>query len=417
MQKPLDHYKITIDPEYADGDEDLGVEMIAFVKNPAVKVKGMAFAAAHAAEKLYFADEVKMRIAAPALIPMSIYRNDEAGEYYVQFTRDEIERIHAKFMANLDNRGKFNLEHDDQAIAPAYILEAWLVGADPTRDRSSAEFGIEVPTGTLFMVAQVTDRVYYDQLIANEQIGFSIEGFLGLKFSNHKPGDKPTGHNKSKQTMKKSLKKFAKAHRYTALAFAEGSLSPTGEITVVADELKTGTEALVIDENLEVIEDYTGEILIDDTMVTMEKGEITAVLGDDVAEELTVEEEVVKEEEAMKEEECEEDKEDDKMYTDGKAKMAALRKRLEDKEDEKKMAMPVAPGAKAGANPEEETQMAIDETELLTILQPKFDEIYKLIADLRIEHDNMLAPVVLEKETKPVTMAARLSAAVKFLNK
>ncbi len=53
----------------------------------------------------------------------------------------------------------------------------------------------------LMVTAQVTDKDYYNELVKNEQIGFSIEGFLGLKLSNqlnNKPtlfliGDEPCG--------------------------------------------------------------------------------------------------------------------------------------------------------------------------------------------------------------------------------
>ena len=71
----LPKYKITIDEAYGDG-EDLGISQIAFTATPAIKVKGMAFSSN---EKRYFTDDVKMRIAAPALIPMEIYRCDQDG--------------------------------------------------------------------------------------------------------------------------------------------------------------------------------------------------------------------------------------------------------------------------------------------------------------------------------------------------
>jgi hypothetical protein len=41
------------------------------------------------------------------------------------------------------------------------------------------------------------------------------------------------------------------------------------------------------------------------------------------------------------------------------------------------------PGQVSGATGDNEVKMQIDETELMTILQPKFDEIYKMIADLK----------------------------------
>lgn len=170
-------FKITIDPEYSEG-QDLGIEMIAFTSKPAVKVKGMAF---NSQEKLYFADNTKMRIVAPAMIPMEIYRNDEGDEYFVEFTAEEIEKIHAKFMSNLSNKDVFNIEHDAENKVPAYILEAWIV-EDPNTDKSKA-FYIDVPKGTLMLTAQVTDETYYNDLVSNGQVGFSIEGFLGMKLS------------------------------------------------------------------------------------------------------------------------------------------------------------------------------------------------------------------------------------------
>jgi hypothetical protein len=177
MNKDMPIYKITIDPEYSDG-EDLGIEQIAFTSKPAIKVKGMAF---NQAERMIFADNVKYRITAPAMIPMEIYRkDDEQGEYYVQFTEETIAKIHEKFMSDLRNRDLFNLEHDTSKTVPAYILETWVVD-QPTLDKAFSTFGIEVPKGTLMVTAQVTDPEYYAELVANDQVGFSIEGFLGLK--------------------------------------------------------------------------------------------------------------------------------------------------------------------------------------------------------------------------------------------
>jgi hypothetical protein len=179
MTKDLPIYKITIDEEYSDG-ENLGIEMIAFTNMPAIKVKGLAFSSE---KKMLFADDVKYRITAPAMIPMDIYRRDsEDGDYYVQFTADVIEKIHAKFMADLRNRDIFNLEHDTDKKVPAYILETWIVD-NPTKDKAFSTFGIEVPEGTLMVTAQVTDPEYYNKLVEEGQVGFSIEGFLGLKLS------------------------------------------------------------------------------------------------------------------------------------------------------------------------------------------------------------------------------------------
>lgn len=178
--KNIPTYQITIDPAYAENGEDLGIEQIAFTATPAIKVKGMAFSSQ--AKPLFFSDELKYRITAPALIPMEIYRFDEDSkeEYNVKFTKEEIELIHGKFMKQMVNRDLFNLEHDQSKTVPAYVLEAWIVD-NPKEDKAYSSFGIEVPEGTLMVTAQVTDKEYYAELVAQEQIGFSIEGYLGMK--------------------------------------------------------------------------------------------------------------------------------------------------------------------------------------------------------------------------------------------
>lgn len=179
-KKNIPTYQITIDPAYAENGEDLGIEQIAFTATPAIKVKGMAFSSQ--AKPLFFSDELKYRITAPALIPMEIYRFDEDSkeEYNVKFTKEEIELIHGKFMKQMVNRDLFNLEHDQSKTVPAYVLEAWIVDT-PLEDKAYSSFGIEVPEGTLMVTAQVTDKEYYAELVAQEQIGFSIEGYLGMK--------------------------------------------------------------------------------------------------------------------------------------------------------------------------------------------------------------------------------------------
>jgi hypothetical protein len=242
MVNDLPVYKITIDPEYSDG-ENLGIEQIAFTSNPAIKVKGLAFSNV---AKHFFADELKYRVTAPAMIPMEIYRkDDEEGDYYVQFEADTIEQIHVKFMRDLQNRNVFNLEHDQEKEVPAYILEAWLV-QNPTQDKAFTTYGIEVPKGTLMLTAQVTDVDYYNTLVKNEQIGFSIEGFLGMKLSKH-------------------LKQ-------NNMNFPDGEHTIDGKIYVVKDGEVTEIRDVIVEEEMaEVTEEVTEEVAMEETSVTEEE--------------------------------------------------------------------------------------------------------------------------------------------------
>lgn len=176
----LPRYEITIDPAYSEDDKDLGIDMVAFTSKPAIIVKGVAFNS-HI-KPLYFADQVKMRIVAPMLIPMQIYRRDEEDgyEYEVEFSAEVIEQLHVKMMQNLSQNNLFNLEHNAENKVPAFLLEAWIVD-DPKTDKAFKTFGIEVPKGTLMGMAQLTDADYYKKLVDTDAVGFSIEGFLGMK--------------------------------------------------------------------------------------------------------------------------------------------------------------------------------------------------------------------------------------------
>jgi hypothetical protein len=254
MVNDLPIYKITIDPEYSDG-EDLGIEQIAFTSNPAIKVRGLAF---ENVSKRFFSDNLKYRVTAPAMIPMEIYRRDDDGEYYVQFDEQTIEQIYVKFMKDLSNRNVFNLEHDQSKEVPAYILEAWIV-ENPTQDKALTTYGIEVPKGTLMLTAQITDVDYYNQLVKDEQVGFSIEGFLGMKLSKH-------------------LKQ-------NNMNFPDGEHLLEGKIYVVKDgqviEIKEVEKEEV--EMAEVTEEVTEEVAMEDTSVTEEE-----VVEEEVAAEMAV---------------------------------------------------------------------------------------------------------------------------------
>src|SRR5210317_2127686 len=160
-------YEITIDNEYSENGEDLAIDMIAFTSNPAIQVKGMAFEN-HEPKKLFFKDSEKMRIAAPSMIPMDIYRRDDDGtEYYVSFTAEVIEELHSKMMANLKTKDLFNLEHEAEKKVPAYVHEILLVDSEAKQKYIKDEYDIDTKIGSQFVVSQITDKAYYDSLVEN----------------------------------------------------------------------------------------------------------------------------------------------------------------------------------------------------------------------------------------------------------
>lgn len=183
-------YEITIDKDYSENGEDLAIDMIAFTSNPAIQVKGMAFNSHE--RKLFFKDEKKMRIAAPSMRPMDIYRRDEDGtEYYVSFSAEVIEQLHAKMMQNLKTKDLFNIEHEAENKVPAYVYEILLVDSEAKQKYIKDEYNVETEIGSQFIVSQITDKDYYNALVENEQFAYSIEGFLGLKLNKHNRMNNP----------------------------------------------------------------------------------------------------------------------------------------------------------------------------------------------------------------------------------
>jgi len=276
-------YILSFDDSDAENGEYLGVLEIANTATPAIEIKGIAFSKV---DKLFFSDDLKYRIAAPILTPGKIYRRDEqtGEEYYVVITPETVERAFVKFMKDRAGKDVFNEEHDESKRVPSYPLEMWLVD-EPMGDRSYTTFGIEVPKGTWFGVQQFTDSEAYKKAVEEGQTGFSIHGDGALKLSKQFKTDK----------MKVQMKK----HKYVA-HFAESAETESGEIIVTADVLEAGAEVVVVDDNLEEVADFSGEVLIDDVPVVIENDVIQSIGTDEVVEmaeeetvEMTTEEEVV----------------------------------------------------------------------------------------------------------------------------
>lgn len=360
MKKDRPRYTITIDDLYSDG-EDLGWAATAFTSRPAILTKGMAFNST-LPKKMVFADELKYRIVAPAMIPMDIYRwDDEDGEYDVVFTVDEIETIYSKYMKNYDaKKANFNLEHNADEIVPAYVLETWRVEGDPKLDKAYSVYGIEVPVGTVMQMSQITDKDYYKELVENEQTGYSIEGFLGMKLSEIIEKTK----NKQQTMNQKGLKL--------------GELGPSAYLELPVGEHTIGNKIYTVAE--EVINpgtdnEYTCNYIV--SMVPV-SGETTPA-----ADETQLSEETKLAEQTDEEKAAEEQKKADE---EAKAK-----------EEETKLA--------------DETQPEKEVTYSKEEVDAKFDEIYKMIADLKADGKET-APV--EPTKTELSIHERMAELVRF---
>jgi hypothetical protein len=275
MKKDLPTYQITIqDP---NSEEELGIDQIAFVKNPAIIVKGVAFSAQK--KHNFSTNGVKMRVAAPALIPGEIYRNDEDGEYNVEFTTEEIEVIYKDFMSKLSQKKDlFNLEHTREVV-PAYLLEALLCDTDTKLNYIKDEYGIDLPMGSMFVVSQFTDESYYNEIVKNDRVAYSIEGFLSLKLS---------------EIIKNKNEKMEKEEMLAKIAELEAKLSAVEpkeekeeEVSLevseeVVEEVKEEVAEEVAEEKVEEVVAETEEKVEEEVAVSMTEEEIAKIVDEKI---------------------------------------------------------------------------------------------------------------------------------------
>ena len=92
--------------------------------------------------------------------------------------------------------------------------------------------------------------------------------------------------NENMSKFKKSMKRFSAKRR-----FEEAGVEEISELTLITDSVEVGADAIMVTEELEVVEDWSGEVEVEveDVMETViiEEGVITEVV---VAEEVTTEE-------------------------------------------------------------------------------------------------------------------------------
>lgn len=372
----LPRYNISMNPKDFPGDEKLGMDAVAYTSKPALLKKGIALDA----KQLTFKDEMLYRVAAPALIPdLAIYRSDEElGEYEVVFSKEVIEEIRADFMLN-KKKFMFNIEHDEDVKAPSYILDSWITGPSKT-DPSFTKYGIKVPENSWFVVSQFTDKKFFiNEILNKDRAAYSIEGFLGLALIQLKEKLKM---EKSKlelenentpvvETVEETLNQ-EETQKFEMAKLADGT-------PIWISVLEVDGEVYTVDEAMEKVAIVDGEYeLSDGTKFTTVSGKISEITP-------------VESEEAPKEEAPKEETEE-------------MAKPEETPEEE-------APVVEAPV----EEESSVDEAAILAVVQPKFDEILAVIAELKTKIET--ADSTKEPEEVAMDGKERLTSVLSSFNK
>lgn len=170
MAKKIKKYKVGIDSEtYA----------ISLVESPAIESDFVALAKEEEdKQQVFLESNEKHMVYGAALIPdKDIYRNNGEQEFYINFTKESIERMSQDFMKEYR---QYEVKTDHDGIAnEVCVVESWLV-SDSYKDKSNS-LGINVPEGTWMVGMKVNNIETWERIKAGELKGFSVESIISLE--------------------------------------------------------------------------------------------------------------------------------------------------------------------------------------------------------------------------------------------
>lgn len=243
MKKDLPIYDIIL------SDESQGVGFISLVDIPAIGVDWIKLS--KEVEMSFKANKDKQILYGPFLIPnMLIYRNDtKMGEYYVRFSKEEIEKIATKFNEDLNNKN-INFMHTDEKVE-AFVAQNWLIEGDQDKSKN---LGFDLPEGSWFGGVKIKDDDFWSNKVKSDEVkGFSVEILADLELS----------LKNKEQQMEKIIKL--------------GSAKLKDGVTVYWDgEFGMGT-TIYVDEALTQLAPDADHVLEDGTIVTTKDGKVVEI--------------------------------------------------------------------------------------------------------------------------------------------
>tara|TARA_R110002167_G_scaffold283752_5_gene488929 strand:+ start:1888 stop:3057 length:1170 start_codon:yes stop_codon:yes gene_type:complete len=165
-----------------DEDQEIGIEAISVVENPAIEEDFIALKSQEF--KLAEVDSEKRILMGALLIPNKpIYRRSGEDEYYIYFSKDTVLKASQMYLM----QGKQNnstLEHQYE-LNGLSLVESWIV-EDKVHDKS-VKYGMDLPLGTWVGAVKVNnDKIWTEFVKTGKVKGFSIEGYFADKMERPK---------------------------------------------------------------------------------------------------------------------------------------------------------------------------------------------------------------------------------------
>lgn len=234
---------------------DSDVYCISLVQDPAIEVNYVALSKEKPLQIL-LEKEDKHIIVGCALVPdKPIYRRDGDEEFYIQFSKETIEKLAHSYLAN-DRIYSFSTDHKDEAD-DVYIIETWLKTSENDK---SKDYDLDVPIGSWLIMAKVENDAIWNRIKEGELQGFSIEAIVDLKEINNKIKNNMAKENTKLEAVEIDDKFWDKLRGILSEALGKPQESKEVEETVgeIVDEIEKGAGPK--DEETKVVEQVENEI-------------------------------------------------------------------------------------------------------------------------------------------------------------
>lgn len=259
--------------------EDLvdGIFTISLVDYPAVERDFVCFKDEKKLVKFSIESEEKHNITGVVMLANSpIYRRNGDYEYWIEYSPETIEKMANKLLKD-GFQNNVSIQHNGQLIGGISMQELYI---KDSAKGIAPNFIEDIPDGSLMATFHIDDEELWDEIKNGDALnGFSLEGFFTVEKMN-KQNKKETIMNKIVKLVQ-SLMKFGSIETDKATLYWEGD-----------GELETGLEVYI--ENTEGLKEAAsdGEYAIEDKIIVVEDGKISAINDKEEETEDSVEDEI-----------------------------------------------------------------------------------------------------------------------------
>ena len=210
--------------------EDDGIVTISLVDEPAVESDFVCFAK-DAGKQLFALKDSAERLITGCLMKADtpIYRNDGGYEYYIVFSKETIQTMAQKMLADSTFKN-IDTQHNGELLPQGALtlMELYVKDSNKGIDPNF----VDVPDGSLMVTFKVNDESIWQECANGDFLnGFSLEGFFETKqvdFSKNKQNKTKSFKMRIKELLRRMLAQFGEVAMNELTLYYEGD----GELTV-----------------------------------------------------------------------------------------------------------------------------------------------------------------------------------------